>query len=71
MSKVTWKMDASHSDVTFKVKHMMITNVRGQFNEFSAESTTEGEDFGTAQVTFKAKAASVDTNSEQRDKHLC
>lgn len=70
MSKVNWKLDPGHSEVTFKVKHMMITNVSGSFTEFDASATTEGDDFTTAQLTFTAKAASVNTNSEQRDNHL-
>lgn len=70
MSKIKWNLDPSHSEVTFKVKHMMITNVSGSFNEFSVEASTEGEDFSKAEISFTAKAASVNTNSEQRDGHL-
>ena len=70
MSKIKWNLDPSHSEVTFKVKHMMITNVSGSFNEFSVEAATEGEDFSKAAISFTAKATSVNTNSEQRDGHL-
>lgn len=70
MSKIKWNLDPSHSEVTFKVKHMMITNVSGSFNEFSVEAETEDEDFSKAAISFTAKAASVNTNSEQRDGHL-
>ncbi len=70
MSKIKWNLDPSHSEVTFKVKHMMITNVSGSFNEFSVDASTEGEDFSKAEISFTAKAASVNTNSEQRDGHL-
>ena len=70
MSKLKWNLDPSHSEVTFKVKHMMITNVSGSFNEFSVEAATEGEDFSKAAISFTAKATSVNTNSEQRDGHL-
>lgn len=70
MSKIKWNLDPSHSEVTFKVKHMMITNVSGSFNEFTVDATTEGEDFTKSEVSFSAKAASVNTNSEQRDGHL-
>ena len=70
MSKVNWKIDASHSEVLFKVKHMMITNVTGHFTEIEGSIETEEEDFTTAMVDFKAKTASVNTNSEQRDTHL-
>jgi polyisoprenoid-binding protein YceI len=68
--KTKWKLDPAHSEVTFKVKHMMITNVSGTFNEFNVETTTENDDFTKADVTFTAKTASVDTKSEQRDTHL-
>jgi polyisoprenoid-binding protein YceI len=70
MSKIKWNLDPSHSEVTFKVKHMMITNVSGSFTEFAMEAETEGEDFTKSDVTFTAKAASVNTNAEQRDTHL-
>lgn len=70
MSKIKWNLDPSHSEVTFKVKHMMITNVSGSFNEFSVEADTEGEDFSKAAISFTAKATSVNTNSDQRDGHL-
>jgi polyisoprenoid-binding protein YceI len=70
MSKTTWKLDPAHSEVTFKVKHMMITNVSGSFKEFDVNATTEGEDFTKSDVTFTAKAATVDTKNEQRDGHL-
>ena len=70
MSKIKWNLDAAHSEVSFKVKHMMITNVSGGFNEFTVDAETEGEDFTKSTVNFTAKAASVNTNSEQRDGHL-
>jgi polyisoprenoid-binding protein YceI len=68
--KTTWKLDPVHSEVTFKVKHMMITNVSGTFKEFSVEAETEGEDFTKSDVTFTARAASVETHNAQRDAHL-
>lgn len=70
MSKVNWKLDASHSEVLFKIKHMMITNVTGNFTDIEGQATTEGDDFTTAEVEFTAKTASINTNSEQRDNHL-
>jgi len=65
-----WILDPSHSKVEFKVKHMMISNVSGQFKKFDAQVETEGEDFMTAKVTFTADIDSIDTGSEQRDGHL-
>jgi len=70
MSKTNWKLDPSHSEVTFKVKHMMITNVTGGFGDFNVAAVTDGDDFSKADITFTAKASSINTNSEQRDNHL-
>jgi len=70
MAKTKWILDPSHSEVEFKVKHMMISNVSGKFTKFEAEVETEGEDFMTATVTFTADADSINTGSEQRDGHL-
>ncbi len=66
----TYKIDAAHSDIIFKVKHLMITTVTGQFKSFDATLTAEAEDFSDAAVTFTADINSVDTRSEQRDAHL-
>ncbi|HET8963979.1 MAG TPA: YceI family protein [Chitinophagales bacterium] len=69
-NKTQWKADTAHSEVGFKVKHMMITNVRGKFEDYSVSVKTDGEDFSTAEVNFSAKTASINTGSEDRDKHL-
>ncbi|HPG08763.1 MAG TPA: YceI family protein [Saprospiraceae bacterium] len=66
--KVTWKLDPAHSEITFKVKHMMISNVKGAFNAFQAE--IHGEDFTKAKITTDIDAGSIDTNSADRDGHL-
>lgn len=70
MATTKWALDAAHSEIQFKVKHMMIATVTGSFKVFQAEVTTEGEDFSTAQIAFSAETASVDTGNEQRDGHL-
>jgi polyisoprenoid-binding protein YceI len=70
MSKIKWNLDPAHSEVTFKVKHMMITNVSGSFTDFAVTAESEGEDFTKSEINFTAKAASVTTGSEQRDGHL-
>lgn len=70
MATTKWALDAAHSEIQFKVKHMMIATVTGSFKAFQAEVTTEGEDFSTAQIAFSAETASVDTGNEQRDGHL-
>jgi polyisoprenoid-binding protein YceI len=65
-----WAIDPSHSEIQFKVKHLMISTVTGSFKEFGAEAELEGDDLTNAQVSFWANTASVDTNSADRDKHL-
>ena len=65
-----WAIDPTHSKVSFKVKHLMISNVLGSFREFEGTATTEGDDFSTAQISFSLNAASVDTEMADRDAHL-
>lgn len=68
--KTTWKVDQSHSEIGFKVKHMMISTVSGTFNEFDAEVETDHANFENACFTFSAKIDSVSTNNKDRDNHL-
>lgn len=70
MKTTKWIIDPAHSEIQFKVKHMMITTVTGSFKGFSSEVETEGEDFSTARIRFEAATASIFTNAEQRDAHL-
>jgi polyisoprenoid-binding protein YceI len=70
MATTTWTLDPTHSEVQFKVKHMMISTVTGQFSNFSANVETEDEDFTKAKVSFAIEAASITTSNEQRDGHL-
>ncbi|MES2836074.1 MAG: YceI family protein [Bacteroidota bacterium] len=70
MSTTKWTLDASHSEVTFKIKHMMISNVSGTFAKFDVQAETEGDDFTKAKISFTADVNSINTNSEQRDGHL-
>ena len=70
MARTKWTLDPTHSELGFKIKHLMISNVSGYFKNFSAEVTTEEEDFSTAQINLTAQMASVSTNNEQRDEHL-
>jgi polyisoprenoid-binding protein YceI len=70
METTKWTIDPSHSEIQFKVKHMMITTVTGSFKEFSSEVESLGDDFSTAKIKFQAATASVFTNSDQRDEHL-
>ncbi|HTN46023.1 MAG TPA: YceI family protein [Flavipsychrobacter sp.] len=66
----TFKLDPTHSEVTFKVKHMMITNVTGNFATFDASMQSESDDFTDAKISFEADVNSISTNNEQRDGHL-
>jgi polyisoprenoid-binding protein YceI len=65
----TWALDPTHSEVQFKVKHLMMTNVTGQFTVLSA-NIAANEDFTNAKVNFSAEVGSVSTGNEQRDGHL-
>lgn len=70
MAVRNWVVDPSHSEVQFKIKHLMITNVTGSFNLFEVSVQTEDEDFMTAHVSFSADINSISTGNEQRDNHL-
>lgn len=70
MATTKWVLDPAHSEIQFKVKHMMITTVTGHFDRFYVEVETEGDDFSTASIQFSAETASVNTGNEQRDGHL-
>lgn len=70
MATTTWTLDPTHSEIQFKVKHMMISTVSGAFEQFDASIETEGDDFTKAKVTFKADVNTVSTKNDQRDGHL-
>lgn len=65
-----WNLDPAHSEITFKIRHMMISNVKGQFRDFSAEIVSEDEAFKNAKVNAVVKVDSIDTNNADRDAHL-
>jgi polyisoprenoid-binding protein YceI len=65
-----WAIDNMHSEIGFKVKHMMITNVSGTFGQFTANATTAGDDFATANFDFSAAVDSINTGVADRDGHL-
>lgn len=66
----TWAMDPAHSEITFKARHMMISNVKGEFKDFEAEIFSEGNDFSMAKATARIDVKSIDTRIEQRNNHL-
>lgn len=71
MSTTTkWVVDPTHSEVQFKVKHLVISTVTGAFKTFSGEAFTDGSDFENARINFMLDVKSVDTNQAQRDEHL-
>ncbi|MEO1031714.1 MAG: YceI family protein [Bacteroidota bacterium] len=70
ITKTTWNVDTAHSEIGFKVKHMMISTVSGHFEDFTASVETEREDFTNAQFSFLAKINSINTKNKDRDNHL-
>jgi len=68
--KTKWGIDPTHSEISFKVKHLMITNVKGVFKEFDASIYTTGEDFMTSEIDFWLNPASIETGVVDRDAHL-
>ena len=65
-----WVIDPMHSEVQFKVKHLVISTVSGFFKSFEGELDTENDDFNNANVSFSLDINSIDTNQTQRDEHL-
>lgn len=67
-TRTKWVLDPTHSELTFKVKHMMIANVKGEFKKFSV--AVDGEDIFKSNVHVSIDAASINTNNTDRDNHL-
>ncbi len=68
MKTTKWVIDSAHSEITFKVKHLMISNVKGEFKTFQA--TIDGEDFINSRISVNIDAGSISTNNNDRDNHL-
>ncbi len=68
--KEKWVIDPVHSEMDFKIRHLMITNVKGSFKEFDASIYTTGNDFATAEIDCWINTASVDTGNAERDVHV-
>ncbi|WDF67388.1 YceI family protein [Sphingobacterium oryzagri] len=66
----TWKLDNAHSAIEFKVKHMMISTVKGFFQDFNISMSGDPEDISTASIRISIASSSINTKSEQRDEHL-
>jgi polyisoprenoid-binding protein YceI len=70
MATTKWTLDPTHSELQFKVKHLMITTVTGSLKSFSAELTSDGDDFTNAEISFSGEISSIDTGNTDRDNHL-
>ncbi|TCC94094.1 polyisoprenoid-binding protein [Pedobacter frigiditerrae] len=70
MATTKWALDPTHSELQFKVKHLMITTVTGSLKSFSADLTSEGDEFTNADISFKGEISSLDTGNTDRDNHL-
>jgi polyisoprenoid-binding protein YceI len=66
----SWNLDTAHSEIEFKVRHMMISSVKGQFGTFDIMFDSESEDLSQATIDVSIEASSVNTKNEQRDEHL-
>jgi polyisoprenoid-binding protein YceI len=70
-NKTIWALDAAHSELSFKVKHLMISTVTGYFDSFRVTAETEGDDFSKIlSINAEADVSSIDTKNEPRDAHL-
>ncbi|MBC7846325.1 MAG: YceI family protein [Flavobacterium sp.] len=69
-TKTTWALDPAHSEIGFKVKHMMFTNVSGNFTKFDASVETESDSFDNAKFSFQGITDSITTGNKDRDAHL-
>lgn len=70
MKTTKWKIDPAHSELGFKIKHLMIAHVNGTFRKFDVTVETNGDDFATAHILATVEVQSIDTNQAQRDNHL-
>jgi len=70
LTKTTWAIDPTHSEVQFKVKHLVISTVTGTFKKFEGAIESENDNFDGATASFKLDVNSIDTNVEARDGHL-
>jgi len=65
-----WTIDSAHSEITFKVKHLVISTVTGKFKDFDASIESDNEDFENATIAFEANIDSIETGNGDRDNHL-
>jgi len=70
MTKTKWVVDQTHSSVDFSIKHLMISKVKGSFNEFNATIEADVNDLSSGSIQFTVDANSIDTRNTDRDNHL-
>ncbi|MEO8253343.1 MAG: YceI family protein [Flavobacterium sp.] len=70
MATTKWTIDTTHSEIGFKVKHMMFTNLSGQFESYEGTAVSEDDSFENANFEFSADINSINTNNADRDNHL-
>lgn len=70
LTNAKWTLDPTHSELSFKVRHMMITNVKGEFRKFDASIEANGQDFTKSSIDVTIDATSISTNEDKRDDHL-
>jgi polyisoprenoid-binding protein YceI len=70
MVKTKWVIDPAHSEVHFKVRHLVIATVTGSFSKFEGSAEFASDDFTDAQIEFSADVNSISTNQADRDAHL-
>lgn len=70
METKIWKLDPTHSNIGFSIKHMMFTNVKGNFKEYEGTVVVNDTDYEHAQLNFTAQIDSINTNNADRDNHL-
>jgi|SRR6185437_2578503 len=69
-TKTTWNLDLIHSNLDFSIKHLMVSNVRGSFKDFSVNVITDDNEFTSAKIEAKIETGSIHTGQEQREGHL-
>jgi polyisoprenoid-binding protein YceI len=69
-TKTIWKIDPTHSEVQFKVRHLVISTVTGSFKKFEGTVEADDDDFEGAEIHFEADISSINTNNADRDTHL-
>ena len=70
LTQTKWSLDPTHSQIGFKVKHLMVTNVRGVFKDYNGSVYTTGEDFFNAKLDLSINSGSISTGDATSDAHL-